>query len=303
MEHDPLPSRRALRDRESARLAQPEGAARPEPSRRRHRGRLRRRPYAAVAVVVPLVAAASAVAYRAAVLSDRSSTLVPTDVLRHALTAVALAVAVLAQGAQLRAANRPALAALLPTLVVAVPLTVELTGTVRLWSSGAVNGMLNDVQVWIVDLPYPGLVAAAALLVADGVRSTWTRSTVFLTVLIVAATATAAAARPRWVEPVSGWDVGPLRAVVVGMTVCAAVIASCDLPVRSRWTRALGCAVPAMALAIVPTLVTTPAALDPTQRWTVVIYPLACLAAACLAVLLVGWGELLGRLRGHPETA
>jgi hypothetical protein len=182
---------------------------------------------------------------------------------------------------------------------------------------------------------HPGWTAALALLAADGWRSTWRPSTLTVAAAVVGAvagvtwwvSATLAAPSPTWpssgwlsgtstwlaraagwlsgaepvaaavIEDLRGWELGPLRAVLVSMTVCAALLAGSRLPVARRWTLALGCAAPAAALAILPTLLTAHQALTPAQRWTIVLYPLAALGAAAPAAFLARASDLSERVR------
>jgi hypothetical protein len=284
-------TRRALRERRTATPGRP---------RRRHRGTFRRRSYPLVTILVSLAVAASTYAYRTAMLADPNTTLDPRDVLHHTLLVSCLAIAVLAQGAQLRAAGRPGAAALIPWLVVALPTLVEAVSATRIALDGAVD---TPTSMWLLESPYHGLVAGVALLAADGVRSTWTPFTVGFAGTALAGTGAAAVLDPGSVEALAGWETPLLRAVVVGMTICSALVASSHLSIGARWGRAMGCAVPAMMVALLPTVLTAPDALVPTQRWTIVVYPLGCLAAACLAVLLVGSGEVAERLRAQTATA
>ncbi len=297
MEHQAHPTtRRALREQREQRHAAASGRVRP---RRRHRGTFRRRSYPMITIVVSLAAAASTYAYRTAMLAT-PNTIDTASVLHHTLVVTLLAVAVLAQGAQLRAAGRPGTAALLPWLVVGMPLVVEGVSAVRIWMDGAPGAPAN---LWLLESPHHALVGVGALLAADGVRSTWTPFALGFGVTALAGTGAAAVLQPELVEALAGWETPLIRTVVVGMTICAALVASSHLPTGTRWIRAMSCAVPAIMLALLPTVLTSPGALAPTQRWTIVIYPLGCLAAACLGVLLVGSGEAVERLRSRALTA
>lgn len=222
------------------------------------------------------------------------------DVLRHVVAAVCLAVAVLSHGAILRSARAPGFAALVPWLVVLAPTTVEVGTTVTQVLSLQNRGMDVVAVAWHL-ASYPTWPAVCALLAADGVRSTWRRWSAAPAVAVVAALACAswwAARSPGSVRALErldvlrGWELGPLRAVLVAMTVCAAIVAGSRLAAADRWSLALGCSVPAVALAVLPTLLTTPQAMVPAQRWTVVLYPLAVLAAAAPAAVLARVSEI-----------
>ncbi len=298
MEHQAQPTtRRALREQRDRAAAATAGRGRP---RRRHRGTFRRRSYPLVVIVVSLAAAASTYAYRTAMLATPNTTVDTASVLHHTLVVILLAVAVLAQGAQLRAAGRPGTAALLPWLVVGMPLVVEGVSAARIWLAGPLGTPGN---LWLLESPYHALVGVVALLAADGVRSTWTPFALGFGVTALAGTGAAAVLQPDLVEALAGWETPLIRTVVVGMTICAALVASSHLPTGTRWFRAMSCALPAIMLALLPTVLTAPGALAPTQRWTIVIYPLGCLAAACLGVLLVGSGEAVERLRSRSLLA
>ncbi|MBK8076797.1 MAG: hypothetical protein IPK24_14815 [Kineosporiaceae bacterium] len=264
--------------------AEPEDVA-----RSRHRGRLRHRSRSMILLILVTAVGASTWALRS-VLSD--GPVDPRDLAAHALAATCLSVAVLWHGAQLRAADRASAAALLPWLTVALPLVTDLAWTARDLS---MLGLTPNRSELLAMAAHPGWVAAATLLAADGVRSTWTELTRTLAAVTLGGTMVMIAVRPDLAEALRGWQQAPLRTVLAASTVSAALIAASQLPTGSRWPRALGCALPAMALAILPTLLTAPAALQPEQRWTVVIYPLGCLAAASLAVMFAALGELASR--------
>jgi hypothetical protein len=291
------PSRRELRERRTRRAG-----------RRQHRGHFRQRSYQVVVVLLAPAVALSTYAYltahRAAGQIGAAAHpqavelgIEARDVLRHAVLVSALALAVLVHSAQLRAAHRHRAAAVVPWLVVTVPLAVEVTANVALYLTGPVVDLVPvSAAMWGL-AALPGWVGVVGLLAADGSRSTWTAWTLPAAACALAAVAAIAAARPDLAEPLRGWELGPLRAVVVGMILTAALVASSALPTLSRWTRAIGCSVPAAALALMPTLVTYSDSMVATQRWTVVLYPLAAVAGACLAVLFVGCDQVIGRRR------
>jgi hypothetical protein len=324
------PRRRAERSRSERALAD---AARPvtsttgsdgrRPARRRHRSWLCRRSPAVVIIGVAAGVAGTSWCYRLAFVAGSGVEPVGPDVVRHVLVSACLAIAVLSHGAALRAAGYPRPAALLPWLVVLVPVTIEvsaLSAELYLRSGAALDPVSARTLVWGL-ASHPGWTAALALLAADGWRSTWRPSTLACAVTAVATLAgatwwvgtTSPSPSPTWlssgvvpvaaavIEDLRGWELGPLRAVLVAMTVCAALLAGSRLPAARRWTLALGCAAPAAALAILPTLLTAQHALTPAQRWTVVLYPLAALGAAAPAAFLALAGDLLEHRKGDRQ--
>jgi hypothetical protein len=260
--------------------------------RRRHRGRFRHRSYPLIVVVGTLAVAVSTYAYQAALLAALQTPR-PQDALRHALTVALLVVAVLSQGGALRAADRALAAAVVPALVVLVPILLQGIAAVR----GHLAGSPPDLVTGWLMLAYPSVGALAALIAADGIRSVLGPPSVVPAVACVGALAAASHYWPTSFDPGSAWEAAALQAVVAGMTVSSALVASSRLPASARWWRAMGCAVPAVLLAVAPTLLTAPAELVPAQRWTVVVYPLGCLAASSVAVLLVGSSELANKFR------
>lgn len=235
-------------------------------------------------------AVTASLALRVILSPERLGDLVPM-LIAHAVTAGCLAAAVLWQSTQLRWADRTAAAALVPWLSIAVPVVGQAA-----WWVGTPG---RTADGWLQVLSHPGWVAALTLLAADGVRSTWTRSSGLLGATVVTGVLALVLARPEWATSLRPEHDPVVRAVVAASIVTAAVVASCSHSTAARWARALSCALPASALAILPTLLSTPDALRLDQRWTVVLYPAGCLAAASLAVLMVGSGELVHRRFSH----
>ncbi len=253
-----------------------------------------------------LAVPATAWCYRMAQLTGSGVEPDGQEVVRHVLATACLAVAVLSQGAVLRAAGYPALAGLVPWLAVLAPTTVEMTATAAELASMASGAADARTVTWTL-ASYPLWPAMLTLLAADGIRSIWRGWNAVAVAAVVAALATATwwvidARTEAWWMPwpgalqaLRGWELGPLRAVLVAMAVCAALVAGSRMPAAVRWSLALGSSLPAIALAVLPTLLSAPRDLAPAQRWTVVIYPLAALAAATPAALLRTANDLQGR--------
>lgn len=264
-------------------------SAETEIARSRHRGELRHRSRPVILLVLLTAVITSTWALRGVLAGGPVDS---RDLAAHALAATCLSLAVLWHSTQLRIADRASAAALLPWLTVTVPLVTDLA-----WTARDLNmlGLTPNRSELLAMIAHPGWVAAATLLAADGIRSTWTDLTRTVAGVTLGGTVVLIAVRPDLAEALRGWQLAPLRAVAAATTICAALIAASQLPTGSRWPRALGCSLPAIALAIVPTMLTHASALQPEQRWTVVLYPAGCLAAASLAVLFAAVGERLGR--------
>ncbi len=265
-----------------------------------------------VVVAICLAVAAGTWVYRAAAAAGTGLPAEPGEVVRHAVITAALALAVVVQGGALRATRHPGGAAALPAVVAVLPAVVDGVSLIREWLTVSVGlQALDDLAApdpitvvelsrigWLVAV-HPGWVAVLALLGTDGLRSTWRRGPALVASAVVVAGAALAWWRPEAMTALRGTELGPLRAVLAGMVLCAAAVGACRLPAATRWATTVGLTVPSAALAILPTLVTAPAELSAGQRWTVVAYPLTVLAAATPAVLLMASSDLVHRRRGQ----